>query len=202
MPYPMDKIVSNTLAGIAKAHKDYERWTGGYWLWDAPEYLITTYIARQLTTYRGHAYYVTLENSVRDAINDAGGFRRGRPRRDLRLQGRCDILLWWAKDTPRAIIEVKKQISDFKHISDDVARICSNLDNNNDIHTGLMAYYTSHRSKPDTAAKVISERQERIESGTRNYVKQRGMKLRHYPGRIQVVDDSAWVPGVLKISRT
>ena len=202
MPYPMDKIVGNTLAGIAKAHKDYERWTGGYWLCDAPEYLITTYIARQLTTYRGHKYYVTLENNTRAAINDAGGMRKGRPRRDLRLQGRFDILLWWAKDTPRAIIEVKKHISAFKHISEDVSRICSTLEQENDIRAGLVAYYTSHGSEPDEVAQFISKRLEVIETGTRNYVNKRGMKLRHYPDKIRIVDDWAWVPGVLKISRT
>ena len=71
MPYPMDKIVGNTLAGIAKAHKDYESWTGGYWLWEAPEYLITTHIAKQLTTYRGHKYYVTRASCK---IAEASGF--------------------------------------------------------------------------------------------------------------------------------
>ena len=29
---------------------------------------------------------------------------------DIREKGRVDILLWWANDTPRAIIEIKNQI--------------------------------------------------------------------------------------------
>ena len=203
MPYPMDKIIDNTLTGIAKAQKDYESWTGGYWLWQAPEYLITTYIARQITTYRGHNYYVTLEHNTRAAIDAAGGMRQGRPRRDLRLQGKFDILLWWANDTPRAIIEVKRHISAFEHVEKDVARICSTLKQENHIRAGLVAYYTSHGSEPDEVAQFISERLEVIETGTRDYVEnKRGMKLRHCRGKIRIVEDSAWVPGVLKISRS
>ena len=111
-------------------------------------------------------------------------------------------MLWWAKDTPRAIIEVKKHISAFKHISEDVSRICSALEQENDIHAGLVSYYTSHSSEPEKVAQFISQRLKAIETGTRKYVNERGMKLRHYPGKMRIVDDSAWVPGVLKISRS
>ena len=47
----MDDIANKTLAGISKAQKEYEDWTGGYWfwLWEAPEYMVTTYIARQIS---------------------------------------------------------------------------------------------------------------------------------------------------------
>ena len=35
----MDDVANKILAGISKAQKDYEDWTGGYWLWEAPEYM-------------------------------------------------------------------------------------------------------------------------------------------------------------------
>ena len=39
----MDVIAKKTRAGISKAQDDYEYWTGGSWLWEAPEYMVTVY---------------------------------------------------------------------------------------------------------------------------------------------------------------
>ena len=37
-------IVTAALRGIAKSHEEYTAWSGGCWLYEAPEYLITTNI--------------------------------------------------------------------------------------------------------------------------------------------------------------
>ena len=205
MRYPMDEVIRNTLAGIAKAHADYERWTGGDWLFYAPEYLLTTYIAQEIATHRDHGYYLSLEHNARHAIREAGGLRAGRPRQDLRLGGRFDILLWWAKGTPRAIIEVKKHVSAFEHIEEDVSRICSVLKQKKDIRQGirqgLVAYYTSHDSDSKKLEKFLLRRLEGIETGTREYVEDRELSLKHHRAEINIVDDSGWVAAVLEISR-
>ena len=67
------KIITKTLRGISKAQKDYEAWSGGNWLGCAPEYLITTYIAKEIAT--GTRYDVTLEQ-------DGGGIN-ARQRKDF-----------------------------------------------------------------------------------------------------------------------
>lgn len=72
-PVPMETIVDKTLKGIARAQDDYETWTGGSWLWEAPEYLVTSYIAREIATVEGYTYYLTLESGVKDALDFAGG---------------------------------------------------------------------------------------------------------------------------------
>ncbi len=36
------------IKGVERAFKLYESWTRGHWLWYAPEYLITTEVARAL----------------------------------------------------------------------------------------------------------------------------------------------------------
>ena len=137
-------VVSRTNRAISKAHKQYFRLSGGLWLWEAPEYFVTTSIFREIATLSSRSYYITLEHGVRDTIDDAGGLMPGRPRQSLRIDGRYDIVLWWANGTPRAVMEVKSQISGFSGISDDVTRLCATLSGaKNGIRCGLIAYYES-----------------------------------------------------------
>ena len=203
MPYPMFEIVENTLRGIEKAQKDYERWSGGNWLYQAPEYLMTTYVAKELATHKEHSYYITLEHSTADAVAEAGGMGSGKPRIALRLNGRFDILLWCSNKSPRAIIEVKKHISQYEHISDDIARMCDVLEPHNTVGHGIMAYYSAHHgeSRKRALRDFLFDRVQLIESRAQNYVQKRGLNLQGYHKSIKVVYDRAWVPGVLQISR-
>ncbi|MDE0056992.1 MAG: hypothetical protein OXI22_21940 [Defluviicoccus sp.] len=169
----MDEVIDNVLKGIAKAQRDYQRWSG-YWLRDAPEYFLTTYIAREIASYGQQGYSVTLEDGVRGALDEAGGMGRGRPRDDLRPDGKFDILLWWANGTPRTVIEVKRQASRFRTIQRDVARICSVLDQAETIRNGLVAYCSTIDGEPDELKGLLSDRLEAIEAGTRSYVERRG----------------------------
>ena len=98
MPYPMFEIVENTLHGIEKAQEDYERWSGGYWLYQAPEYLMTTYVAKELAKHKEHSYYITLEHSTADAVAEVGG-RIGETTGRFALLGeywcgRCQVRCW------------------------------------------------------------------------------------------------------------
>lgn len=199
MPYPMDEVITNILKGVAKAQRDYVRWSG-YWLCDAPEYFLTTYIAREISSYTQHGYSVTLEDSVRAAIADAGGMSQGRPRNDLRPDGRFDILLWWANGTPRTVIEVKRQVSQFRRIRSDVARICSVLDRAGTIRNGLVVYCSAIEGEPDELKGSLSDRLAAIEAEARNYVEHRGMNMDSYRRKTTVVQDSAWAAEVLNIS--
>lgn len=67
-------IIKKTLSGITKAHKDYEKWSG-LWLWKAPEYMITTYIAKEIATLEPG--YVFLEQNAKESIKEAGGVGQG-----------------------------------------------------------------------------------------------------------------------------
>ena len=203
MPYPMADIIENTLNGIAKAQKDYERWSGGYWLHQAPEYLMTTYVAREIAMHKENPYYITLEHNTAEAVADAGGMRPGRPRNDLRPNGKFDILLWWGNETPRAIIEVKKHISQYRQINADVSRICTVLEQHNTIRHGIMAYYTAHYGENSRRSlrNFLLERLNNIENGARDYAQGRGMNVQNHYKRVKMADDWAWVPGTLVISR-
>ncbi|MCZ0942296.1 MAG: hypothetical protein OXJ53_04495, partial [Gammaproteobacteria bacterium] len=188
---------------LVKAHRDSERWSGvnNYLRW-APEYLATTYIAREISTIR-RPHYLTLEKNVREAIKQAGGSGPGRPPKDLRTTGRFDIVLWYVKPSPRAVIEVKRQPDGFATLRGDVARICSTLSRETDIGYGLMAYYISF----DTGAQKhsvdrLTGKVEKISKEARDFTRGKGMKLKRYHhGPIKKCDDSAWTAEVLKISR-
>ena len=197
----MDDVANKTLAGISKAQKEYEDWTGGYWLWEAPEYMVTTYIARQISTISDKAFYLTLENNVRDGIRDAGG-ASGRPRKALRFNGKFDILLWWANGTPRAIIEVKNQVTGFSKIKDDVSRISAALKRQNTIRCGFIAYYTSLADGEHKPAKNrVETRVDGVEAAVKKFASDNNLKFKRYPGKVVKDEDSAWTVEVLKISR-
>ena len=197
----MDDVANKTLAGISKAQKEYEDWTGGYWLWEAPEYMVTTYIARQISTISDKAFYLTLENNVRDGIRDAGG-ASGRPRKALRFNGKFDILLWWANGTPRAIIEVKNQVPGFSKIKHDVSRISAALSQESTIRCGFIAYYTSLTDDERNPAKNrVETRVDGVASAVKEFAKDNNMKFKRYSGKVVIDEDSAWTAEVLKISR-
>ena len=67
---PMKETVKMTLKGIISAQEQYRSWSGGCWLWEAPEYSVTTCIAKQKSTLDVRNLYLTLENNVRQAMEE------------------------------------------------------------------------------------------------------------------------------------
>jgi hypothetical protein len=53
---PVSKIVQATLDGFMEAQRVYKEWSGGYWLWQAPEYLITSTVAKNIAALEGAKY--------------------------------------------------------------------------------------------------------------------------------------------------
>ena len=187
------QVIQNTIEGISKAQRDYESFSGGSWLWEAPEYFTTVYIARNISKLKGE-FYLTLENLVWQTIDDAGGIGRGRIPQGMRLGGNFDIVYWGKDCYPRAIIEVKKQIRDFSQIRDDLSRIIAVLNRENTTFKyGIIAYYTSTRDKAQrTAEEHIINQIHSIESDARQF--QGGRIQGCYPAtyNLQLDGDSAW----------
>ena len=200
-------IIKKTLRAISKAQKDYEAWSD-LWLWQAPEYMITTYIAKEIAPV---SPYVTLEQNAGESTEAGGGVGKGkvsdRMRRKLE-RGRFDIAVWGRDDSPIVIIEVKNQPMRFNQISGDVDNICRVLKGkNNTFQYGLIAYYLGLERKTD--AESAEERTSRIVEEIRrdadvHIKRKRGLKLRQHPShpKPQVVEDSAWIGVVLQISKS
>nr|VFJ95593.1 MAG: hypothetical protein BECKLFY1418B_GA0070995_107119 [Candidatus Kentron sp. LFY] len=70
--------IANAISkGFGEAQRQYEEWSGGDWLWRAPEYSITTMVAKNIFELEG-VKYITLENGSRDVLDAAGARGRGR----------------------------------------------------------------------------------------------------------------------------
>lgn len=197
-------IVKKTLRGISKAQKDYEAWST-LWLWQAPEYMITTYIAKEIAPV---SPYVTLEQNAGESTEAGGGVGKGKvsDRTQRKLErGRFDIAVWKDDDTPIVIIEVKNQPMRFNQISGDVDNICRVLKGKY-LRYGLMAYYlglveTDAESAEERTSRIVEE----IKGEADAHIKRkRGLKLRQHLShpKPQVVEDSAWIGVVLQISKS
>lgn len=200
---PMNRIVDAALKGIIEAQNQYEDWSGGCWLWEAPEYFVTTSIARQMTKFRPSSLYWTLENNVRQAIDESGGLPRGRPPLALRIDGRFDILLWEG-EIPRVAIEVKNQVNSYGGILADVERICAVLDKQRgkSIKDGIVCFYTSRYKEDDRqgARSSVKHRLATTEEKAGQYVEMMGMTLKQFKrSRVECVEDSAWAAAVFHI---
>jgi hypothetical protein len=198
---PINYILDKTLEGIAQAQKDYAKWTDGDWLWNAPEYLLSTFIAHNISKIKG-AKYLTLENSAKSAIEDAGARGKGRLHSKMRANGRFDILLWWGSYDPRAVIEVKNQINNADAIRNDLLRIKEVLKrkrNDSSFQFGIVAYYTSTiDSREFSARERINKRIKKIFEDAKNIVGEE-FRVKPFNKRVQVEDDSAWVAAALLI---
>ena len=135
-------IIDHVLDGIVTAQNEYVKMSGGLWLWNAPEYLITVNVAQSLLKCDG-TLYVTLENSVYNALKDAGGIGKGILQYDMRHNGKMDLLIWYAKNDPRGIIEIKNQISGYDPIISDIKRIKAMLIKDSTMQFGLSCFYDS-----------------------------------------------------------
>ena len=205
------ELLNTVLNGIVRTQEEYESWADGYWLSDAPEYLMTTNIAREIWTIfgsdRSPNYHLTLEESVDKFLENAEPVR----------SGRADIVLWQpgvprTQEHGRAIIEVKKHISRFhEDVEEDVCRICDVLKQNSKFQFGLMAYYTSHNDDicRQAMTEFIQGRVKHIETDAQNYVQERSMQSSNRLGKITLVDGLekdwpgtwAWAAGVMMITR-
>ena len=200
-PIPISAVIKKTLSGIVRAQEDYEAWSGGYWLWTAPEYMQTVYIAKEISTIPGRGY-LTLESGITGTMEDAGGFGKGKLPKSVPSGGRTDITLRSAKGTPRAVIEVKRHVRTVGDIEKDIERIRTMLRNkDNTLKFGLIAFYTScwdRGGDGEQARLTIEKRLDGIKTGTSGVLK-KGDRLSRHDHEIIIDGDSAWTVSVLKI---
>lgn len=208
MPDLTNEIIKKTLAGVSRAQRDYKQVSGGCDLWEAPEYMITTSIAKTVSVLRDSSIYVTLENNVRGTIDDAGGIGVGRPPKILSSGlTRFDIILWHDA-TPIGVVEVKRNPSGFSSVKTDVARICAALTRNKELQFGLVAYYRSSGEGNRTSARDrVVRKTGALNEKVNNFVTEKGLQFAAYCSRVKILRyegeyvDIAWVAMVLAISR-
>ena len=212
---PMREYAKKTSKGMYKAQQAYENWSGGLWAWKAPEYLLTTFIAREISNIKDKPFYLTMEQHVGEALAEAGA---GESAVKKAGKQKFDILVWWGSDKPRGIIEVKKQINSFDGgatgyggIRKDIERIIESLNATDRLRFGFIAYYTSCKfgERPRKNAETrIKDRVEKVSLEAKAFVKKKNMNFERIPGQIKKIKDNtvmdgpndhAWVAEVLMI---
>lgn len=194
------RVVEATLRGIRSGTKEYEKWSGYYpWVRDAPEYMVTTAIARAVHNIDAVAF-VTVENNVRNAMKNTGGNIVGRPTHRLNLDGRFDLVVWNMQG-PRGMIEVKTNVSGYSSLASDVDKLRTALAKSADMRWGLVAYFIAFQNgvrkrgedRVYERAKAIAERAAR-EAGGR-------YRVSRHPGMVCRVPGGAWTGEVLEVRR-
>ena len=196
-------IARGAVNGIVIAHRAYEKWSGGEWLWCAPEYFSTVFVAQEISKLDG-SKYVTVEHGANAAIKDAGARGRGKLHHKIRANGFFDILLWWADETPRAPIEVKCQVKRIEKIKADLQRIGNVINRSkqdSSFQFGMVVFYSSCKDdKVFTAKEILSKRLVNISEGCKQLVPKCTVKMSS--SKIYTDGDSAWVASAIVLKPT
>lgn len=136
---------------LAKAAKSWDS-LHGTWADQAPEYWFTVHVAQHLHK-KLHAdkNWIGLESRVGESLSLTGVKRLGRPRKTLRRNGRCDIVVTRANEKPFAAIEVKSPVYSFTDVvKKDVERLCGMLlhvGKSNSLSIACLGLYSSHQKR-------------------------------------------------------
>ena len=190
----IDKIIEATLDGIDESMEVYQEWSGGEWLWNAPEYLIIVKIAENISKIEG-SKYITLEDNVDYLLDLAKAKGQGKVSGKARTNGRSDIVLWWANGTPRAIIEVKNSVFSLEKISKDLDRIREILKrkkSNSTLQFGLISFYIYRGYKTGNAKENVIKRIYKIHNEIKVRYSDLSCKLFFREKEIIKGDNDAW----------
>jgi len=197
-------VVDICLEGVVSAQKQYCDMSGGYWVCWAPEYFITTSIAQSLYKAKG-SKYVTIENDVYDALNYAGAVGKGRLHVDIRSGGRFDLLLWWAKGDPRAVIEVKNRVFNKTQYESDLKRITAVLKRKKQESTmefGAFVFYTAtDDSSTKNSHAILDQRILTIQKNAQDIVGNE-FKASLHTSDILIDNESGWFAGCILVEHT
>jgi len=193
-------IPALALKGVENAFKEFEGMTQGEWLNAAPEYMVTTHVARSLDKGLDNSS-VFLEYSVDETLKEAGSTKRGKPRSGLRRNGRFDILLTRKNLDPWCVVEVKSPVWTPGTIEKDLLRIQDALDHrkhDSTLRCGASVFYTDaappKSKKHEHASAAIAAFSERIEEFARRvFSKDSGYSVRLESGKIHTrKEGDAW----------
>ena len=155
----LKNIQQACLYGIRKSFNEYAKWNNAR-LSHAPEYLLNINIAKQLSEEYGDKY-ISLEENVKDIVQELKIEGNEDFSKNIRIQGKFDIVIWsLKKDRPKGIIEVKQNINGFRNIRKDIDRIVSLLKQNSKIKFGISTFFIDYQKKVNSKEKLIKKIEE------------------------------------------
>ncbi len=195
-----EDILKACVKGIKKSFAEYLEWSYNEWLWNAPEYLLTVNIAKELWKIQNDAKYITLEDNVKNTLKIADAKIKGSLKLSVRGDGRSDIVFWWGKGTPRGIIEVKNAVYQKKDIQEDLNRIYGILEKKSDIEFGITTFYIDRHYERGNAKEMMKKRIEKeFLDKIKNEVSKKGFKVKILkPEKIELTDtDAAYAVAIM-----
>ena len=155
-------IAPIVLSGMQSAAKSWNDLHGTSAL-KAPEYWFTVTVAQKLQkNLDSEKKWIRLESRVKEVVSGSGAKRRGAPKKGLRRNGRCDLIVERANEKPFAAIEIKSRTTTMKSgLGKDAARLLSLLSTNgvasNSISICCLALYAESSAKNKATAKKSIE---------------------------------------------
>ena len=200
-----DKIIELTLDGIETSVELYQKWSGGEWVCNAPEYLLTVKIAESIATEIEEVAgkeLITLEDNIDYLLDLANAKGKGTISDKVRKNGRCDISIWSEDEKPKALIEVKNSVFSLKKIVSDIHRIKEVLKSNSSKSTfefGLIAFYIDRHYKTGNANERIKAQADKIFKQAQESNTDINLKF-HYREKTSLKDTDAWASVVFEIT--
>ena len=203
----MKKIISSIHKGIERAHTNYEKASGGDWLWRAPEYYSTTYVFDEIAK---NLYGETLRLEMKpiEVLEHSGGIGKGTLSKRMQ-RGRIDIVLNYStpinEPKPRGIIELKKQAYSIEQISSDLKRIREALirgKGGNSLQFGTCSFFLSYTENHKTPKMDKCIR--KLKDDLANYPFPDNVKASLFHGEIHNVkkEESSWCVITIFIQKT
>ena len=187
-----DEILEACEKGIKKSFAEYFEWSSNEWLWNAPEYLLTINIAKELWKIKKDTKFITLEDNVKSTLKKANASIKDGLKNTVRGDGRSDIVFWWGKGTPRGVIEVKNAIYQKKHIQEDLDRIYGILEKESDIEFGVTTFYIDRHFVNGNAKEKIEYRIENeFKRNIEEEVLGKGFRVKQLIKKIEATDNDA-----------
>ena len=183
-----DEILNACIDGIQKSFNEYYEWSGGEWLWNAPEYLLTVNIAKELNKI-DKPKFITLEDNIRKTLKNAHIKTRGPLKKDIRPDGKSDIILWWGKRTPRGIIEVKNAVWGLAYIQKDINRVLGILEKKSDIELGVISFYMDRHYENGHPVERLEKNIKEILNSLEKIAKENNLKYRWIYDEIEHINN-------------
>lgn len=206
-PASWNELVDAMIKSGEKAVRDFRLISGGEWFDEAPEYFLSTYIARSVGNYKKKTFAL-LEVSVKETRKYAGASGDEREEAHERRNGRFDVVLYWANGNPRAVLEIKSPVwsATEQKIYPDIDRLGATLmaNSNSTLQFGVFLFYASVREpdrKHDNATQRMRDLLTRVEEKAIERADKLGVEVALRHGSVHKRDGDAWSIATLVFTR-
>ena len=212
-PINDDEILATVGAALTDASEQYHEWSNGYWIGEAPEYLINVFLVKHFSKLRtsrlsdGVRFSASLEEPRSNLMVRAGARKRGRPHSDLRGPGKADETVWESineVEKPVLVFEVKKGVWTTAQIDADVRALEQFLlgaEAGSSIVAGVMVYYREWEDRAKEFQSQLDTHSRPMTDYAAHHAAQNGGRLSLTYMAQKPVANEPWIVGTFIVRR-